>query len=99
MIRARNVEAPYGYDDAEVIITIRDINDNAPMFSISSGYVFNVPEITSVGSVVGTVAATDIDGGTRNGTVSGCGFVRVLVCVLVRVLVCVLVCVLFAERK
>lgn len=91
--------APFGSDEAEVIVTVRDINDNAPVFSIPTGYVFNVPEITSVGSAVGTVAATDIDGGTRNGTVSMyayefvCGGVGVRVCVCkygVSVCACVL---------
>jgi len=69
-VRARNVAAPRAADEADVVITIRDINDNSPVFSLPLGYTFNVPEITAVNSRVGTVVATDIDGGGSNGTVS-----------------------------
>ena len=67
---ARNVAPPYESDSANVVITVRDINDNAPVFSMPAGYTFNVPEITAINSPIGTAVATDIDGGGLNGTVS-----------------------------
>ena len=68
-VRAQNVAAPRASDEADVVITIRDVNDNSPVFSSPSGYTFNVPEVTAVNSPVGTVVASDIDGGGSNGTV------------------------------
>lgn len=50
-------------------ITIRDTNDNAPVFSIPEGYSITVPEAAITQRPVGTVVATDEDGGL-NGTVS-----------------------------
>ena len=54
-----------------MIITIRDTNDNAPEFSVSDGYVIIVPEGAVIQRPVGTVVATDADGGL-NGTVMQC---------------------------
>lgn len=68
-MRARNIVPPGREDFANVMITIRDINDNAPVFSVPTGYTFSVPEATPVNDPVGTVVATDVDGGL-NGTVS-----------------------------
>ncbi len=67
-IVARNIAPPYHNASADVTITIRDTNDNAPVFSLSE-YLISVPEVTPTGSTIGTVVATDVDGGI-NGTVS-----------------------------
>ena len=58
---------------ASVLITIRDTNDNPPIFSIPDGYSISVPEVPEEAvdqRPIGTVVATDDDGGL-NGTVSG----------------------------
>ena len=68
-MRARNIAPPYHQDTADVTITIRDTNDNAPAFSMPEGYVLSVAEDTAIGDLIGTVVATDNDGGL-NGTVS-----------------------------
>lgn len=50
-----------------VLINVTDINDNAPIFSQSS-LKLTIPEDQPVGSVVGSVHATDLDSG-RNGQI------------------------------
>ena len=69
-VRAQNVVSPTFNATADVFITIRDTNDNPPVFSMPSGYSITVPEAALVQRPVGTVVATDADGGTLNGTVS-----------------------------
>lgn len=66
---ARNIEPPYFPTMADVIITIRDTNDNPPAFSMPEGFILTVPEGAAILRPVGTVVATDEDGGL-NGTVS-----------------------------
>lgn len=65
---ASNTVPPYFNTTADVTITIRDTNDNAPEFSARDGYVIIVPEGAVLQRPVGTVVATDADGGL-NGTV------------------------------
>ena len=67
-VRARNILPPFAEAVANVTLTIRDINDNAPTFSMPGGYTLRVPEAILPGTTIGTVVATDIDGG-ENGTV------------------------------
>lgn len=69
IISARNMVPPYFNVTADVAVTIRDTNDNAPEFSMPGGYTLTVPEAAVVSRPVGTVVATDDDGGI-NGTVS-----------------------------
>lgn len=59
---ARNTIAPFFNMSADVVITIRDTNDNPPEFS-EPQYVVAVPEATLVRRPVATVVATDDDGG------------------------------------
>lgn len=69
-VRAQNIVRPTFSATADVLITIRDTNDNPPVFSMPNGYSLTVPEAAIVQRPVGTVVATDDDGGIRNGTVS-----------------------------
>ncbi|CAG9785684.1 unnamed protein product [Diatraea saccharalis] len=50
------------YTDVTVIIQVTDTNDNPPVFK-ESAYSFDIPENAARGSVVGTVAAIDLDSG------------------------------------
>lgn len=65
---ARNTAPPYFNAMAEVVITIRDTNDNRPEFSLPGGYIIRVSEAAVTQRPVGSVIATDEDGGL-NGTV------------------------------
>ncbi len=74
-IRVQNTVAPPFDATADVVITIRDTNDNPPVFSMPAGYSITVPEIPEEAvdqRPIGTVVATDDDGGL-NGTVSDNG--------------------------
>ena len=53
---------------ATVNIIIQDINDNGPTFR-QTLYSFTVPELTGIGSEIGTVEADDVDSG-QNGRVA-----------------------------
>ncbi|XP_065923515.1 cadherin-23 [Magallana gigas] len=55
-------------NSAHVIVNILDVNDNAPVFTSNSKQQIRVKETTNLGTVVGTVSATDKDFG-NNGTV------------------------------
>lgn len=55
-------------DTASLVVTINDVNDNTPTFG-SSVYTFYASPYTSVGTVLGSIAATDADIGAF-GTVS-----------------------------
>ncbi|XP_071114980.1 protocadherin Fat 4-like [Haliotis cracherodii] len=55
-------------NSANLTITILDVNDNAPTFQHS--YNFSVPPDTPVGTVVGVVEATDIDGFEGNNRIT-----------------------------
>ena len=68
VIQATNTAPPGNFTTATVEVSIRDINDNPPIFSMPSGYTLRIAEGTLVGTPVGTVVATDNDGGV-NGTV------------------------------
>lgn len=68
-VTASNVEPPYFNMSADITVTIRDTNDNPPVFSMPGGYSITVPEAAIVSRPVGTVVATDDDGGI-NSTVS-----------------------------
>ena len=68
-ILASNTVPPYFNATADITVTIRDTNDNPPVFSMPRGYTITVPEAAIVSRPVGTVVATDDDGGL-NGTVS-----------------------------
>lgn len=47
-------------DAASLVVTINDVNDNTPTFG-SSVYTFYASPYTSVGTVLGSIAATDAD--------------------------------------
>lgn len=66
-MRARNINTALE-TTANVTVNIRDTNDNPPVFSMPGGYNISVPEATAEGMIIGTVVATDVDGGV-NGTV------------------------------
>ena len=68
-IVAMNTELPRPQSFVNVTVTVRDTNDNTPRFSSPGGYDRSVSERAPVGTPVGTVVATDRDGGL-NGTVS-----------------------------
>ena len=60
-VRAQDFGDPFPKSDtAKVEITITDINDNAPIF-IPSNYFKTIGENAAVGTVIGTVTATDAD--------------------------------------
>ena len=59
-VRAQDFGNPPRSDRARVEITITDINDNAPIFS-PSVYFKTIRENAAVGTVIGTVTATDAD--------------------------------------
>lgn len=67
-VMVRNSVLPNFIETTNVTITIRDTNDNAPVFSVPGGYAITVPEAAIIQRPVGTVVATDADGGI-NGTV------------------------------
>jgi hypothetical protein len=68
-VRVRNSVLPYFVKMANITITIRDTNDNPPAFSMPEGFILIVPEGATLQRPIGTVVATDEDGGL-NGTVS-----------------------------
>ena len=70
-MRVQNTVLPTFSATASVVITIRDTNDNPPVFSMPGGYTIPVPEEALSQRPIGTVVATDEDGGL-NGTVSVC---------------------------
>ena len=83
-VTASNVEPPYFNMSADITVTIRDTNDNPPVFSMPGGYIITVPEAAIVSRPVGTVVATDEDGGI-NSTVSSahtlyCNIVNICLC-------------------
>ena len=47
-----------------VLITIQDVNDNAPQF-LNSSYVFEISELAESGVIVGRVSADDSDAGSN----------------------------------
>ena len=69
VIQAVNTAFPRHESAVNVTVTVRDTNDNTPRFSMPNGYLLSVSEAAPVGTPVGTVVATDNDGGL-NGTVS-----------------------------
>ena len=71
VIQAINTAFPRHESAVNVTVTVRDTNDNAPIFSMPGGYIQSVSEAAPVGTPVGTIVATDNDGGL-NGTVSSC---------------------------
>ena len=76
LIQAVNTEFPRHEAVVNVTVTVRDTNDNTPRFSMPDGYVRSVSESAPVGTPVGTVVATDNDGGL-NGTVRPSLWIRV----------------------
>ena len=54
------------YTDARLVVTIMDINDNAPSFAGAPCVAVSVPENTGVGDVASRIAANDIDAGTNS---------------------------------
>ena len=59
-----NIEAKDGggYEGlCPIMVTINDVNDNAPVFVPPSGYAFNVKNDQGVGSKAGDVQAEDVD--------------------------------------
>ncbi|XP_034043514.1 LOW QUALITY PROTEIN: protocadherin Fat 1a [Thalassophryne amazonica] len=58
--RVRAVDGGGRYCEADIEITVEDINDNAPQFS-SDPYTFTVFENTEVGTFVAKLMANDID--------------------------------------
>ena len=67
-VRASNSGSPNLERFTNVTVTLRDLNDNRPVFSMPS-YVFAVSESSPSNTPVGTLVATDNDGGL-NGRVS-----------------------------
>lgn len=47
-------------DTASLVVTINDVNDNKPTFG-SSAYTFYASPATGVGTVLGSIAASDAD--------------------------------------
>ena len=62
-VEARN---PNSTDMAftNVLITIRDVNDNVPQF-LNSSYIFEISELAESGAIVGRVSAEDSDAGSN----------------------------------
>ena len=60
IVIARDLGGPSRSNQTMVIITITDINDNAPVFS-PPVYFKRISENAAIGTVVGTVTATDAD--------------------------------------
>ncbi|XP_059046362.1 cadherin-related tumor suppressor [Achroia grisella] len=50
------------FTDVSIIVQVTDTNDNPPTFK-ENAYSFNIPENAARGSIVGTVAAIDLDSG------------------------------------
>nr|XP_053612376.1 cadherin-related tumor suppressor [Plodia interpunctella] len=50
------------YTDVTIVVQVTDTNDNPPTFK-ENAYSFDVPEDAARGSVVGTIAAFDLDSG------------------------------------
>ena len=78
-VRARNSGSPNLERFTNVAVSLRDLNDNRPVFSMPS-YVFTVSESSPVSTPVGTLVATDNDGGL-NGRVSSVCKCMLTVCV------------------
>ena len=69
-VRAQDFGDPSRSDMARVEITVTDINDNAPIF-IPSNYFKTISENAAMGTVIGTVTATDADEvGNRNSNIT-----------------------------
>ena len=62
-VEARNPNST-GIAFTTVLITIQDVNDNAPQF-LNSSYVFEISELVESGAIVGRVLADDIDAGSN----------------------------------
>lgn len=67
IIAATDNGIPPLYDTITVTITLLDVNDNGPNFTLSM-YQFNIEEGSLIGSLIGTVIAIDGDN-QENGTV------------------------------
>ena len=67
-VTATDAGVPPNTVSVPLIVKVRDVNDNAPVFS-DDPYVISVSEMETVGSTVGHVTATDADIGT-NGRVT-----------------------------
>eukprot|EP00117_Sycon_ciliatum_P033550 scpid247/ scgid25797/ Protocadherin Fat 4; Cadherin family member 14; FAT tumor suppressor homolog 4; Fat-like cadherin protein FAT-J len=65
LVQAQDAGIPARSSVKEVIITIMDMNDNAPIFE-DDHYVFNISEGSSSQSVVGAVLANDADAGLNS---------------------------------
>ena len=63
MVLATDMGNPSKSTSATVSISVIDVNDNPPRFSLSQEYEFSVREDDSVGTIVGTIVATDVDSG------------------------------------
>ncbi|XP_059167708.1 cadherin-23-like [Physella acuta] len=63
-IRVSDKGTPSLSDQIDAVITITDVNDNDPVFSLAA-YTFNVNENSNTGTAVGTVTATDADSGVN----------------------------------
>ena len=61
-VSATDSGSPRRHSNCVVMVTVSDANNNAPQFS-SPFYSFNVLEGTAVGTVMGTLTATDTDTG------------------------------------
>lgn len=64
-ITAVNIQQNTLRDFVTVTVTLSDINDNKPIFSVSK-YSFTIPEDSPINSVVGTLTASDKDAGTNS---------------------------------
>lgn len=53
----------------KLVIKIRDVNDNSPMFN-QQAYTFSIIETSAANTPVGTVRATDADGDVKNNQVT-----------------------------
>lgn len=81
--KVRAVDGGGRYCEADIHITVEDLNDNSPRFS-SESYGITVFENTEIGTYVGKLLATDADTGELWLSIEPCGspVVNVNYCVL-----------------
>ena len=67
-----NVSDPFEAEaEIQVLVTVTNVNDNAPEFNVTPALTLSVPENTARGIVLANYAATDADGDTVKYSLSG----------------------------